>query len=67
MSSNLDYSGHKLYSEKPEKCKKPTGGSKTCNSKNLLKINSFAKLRGTICIHYRCEKCGADYYVAANQ
>lgn len=67
MASNLDYSGHKLYSEKPEKCKKPTGSSKTCNSKKLLKINSFAKLRGHICIHYRCEKCGADYYVAANQ
>lgn len=60
----LDYSGHKLYLKKPEKCKRPIGGAKICNSRNLLKINSFEKLRGEICTRYKCQKCGADYYVA---
>lgn len=63
MDSKLDYKNHKIYLEKPEKCRKPIGASE-CHSKKFLKYDSFVKLRGTLCTHYKCKKCNADYFVA---
>lgn len=64
QDTKLDYSGHKVYSKLPEKCRFAIGAS-TCHSRKFLKVDSFVKLRGTICTRYKCKKCGADYFVAA--
>lgn len=64
MENELNYKHHKIYLEKPEKCKRPIG-AKECRSKKFLKYDSFVKLRGVLCTHYKCEKCDADYFVAA--
>lgn len=63
MNSKLNYKHHKIYFEKPEKCRRPIG-AKECNSKKFLKHDSFVKLRGVLCTHYKCKKCNADYFVA---
>lgn len=63
MNSKLDYKHHKIYLEKPEKCRRPIGATE-CNSKKFLKHDSFVKLRGVLCTHYKCKKCDADYFVA---
>lgn len=67
MRKDIDYSGHRILLEMPTKCSKPIGGPHECHSKKFLKEDSFVKIRGTLCVHYKCKKCGADYFVLANQ
>lgn len=68
MRNDIDYSGHRILLEMPTKCRKSIGfGPHECHSKKFLKEDSFVKIRGTLCAHYKCKKCGADYFVAANQ
>ena len=63
MNEKLNYKHHKIYFVKPEKCRRPIGATE-CNSKKFLKHDSFVKLRGVLCTHYKCKKCDADYFVA---
>lgn len=64
MRIEPDYSKFRIDLEIPEKCRENIGNS-ICHSRKFLKINSFVKIRGTICTHYKCNKCGASYFVVA--
>ena len=64
MSRDIDYSKCRIYLKMPEKCLENIGVS-ICHSRKFLKIDSLVKLNGTICAHYKCKKCGTNFFVAA--